>query len=341
MKRIDLRSDTVTLPSPTMREAMALAEVGDDVYGEDPTVNRLEALAAEMLGKEAALFVSSGTQSNLVGIMSHCGRGDEYIVGQTAHTYRFEGGGAAVLGSIQPQPLDFEADATLDLAKVEAAIKPDDSHFARTRLLCLENAHDGLVLPLDYLAEANALAKKHGLAIHLDGARVFNAAVKQGVDIKAITQHFDSVSICLSKGLAAPVGSVLCGPAEFIKTARRWRKVVGGGMRQVGILAAAGIIALTQMVERLSDDHAHARQLAEGLSRIPGYDLDLKTVQTNMVFFTLAEPLVDNFSPFMAERGIVISGGPYPVRAVTHYGIEADDIEVVLQCAAECSERYL
>ena len=341
MKRIDLRSDTVTLPSPTMREAMALAEVGDDVYGEDPTVNRLEALAAEMLGKEAALFVSSGTQSNLVGIMSHCGRGDEYIVGQTAHTYRFEGGGAAVLGSIQPQPLDFEADATLDLAKVEAAIKPDDSHFARTRLLCLENAHDGLVLPLDYLAEANALAKKHGLAIHLDGARVFNAAVKQGVDIKAITQHFDSVSICLSKGLAAPVGSVLCGPAEFIKTARRWRKVVGGGMRQVGILAAAGIIALTQMVERLSDDHAHARQLAEGLSRIPGYDLDLSTVQTNMVFFTLAEPLVDNFSPFMAERGIVISGGPYPVRAVTHYGIEADDIEVVLQCAAECSERYL
>ena len=341
MKRIDLRSDTVTLPSPTMREAMALAEVGDDVYGEDPTVNRLEALAAEMLGKEAALFVSSGTQSNLVGIMSHCGRGDEYIVGQTAHTYRFEGGGAAVLGSIQPQPLDFEADATLDLAKVEAAIKPDDSHFARTRLLCLENAHDGLVLPLDYLAEANALAKKHGLAIHLDGARVFNAAVKQGVDIKAITQHFDSVSICLSKGLAAPVGSVLCGPAEFIKTARRWRKVVGGGMRQVGILAAAGIIALTQMVERLSDDHAHARQLAEGLSRIPGYDLDLSTVQTNMVFFTLAEPLVDTFSPFMAERGIVISGGPYPVRAVTHYGIEADDIEVVLQCAAECSERYL
>ncbi|MCB0208540.1 MAG: low-specificity L-threonine aldolase [Anaerolineae bacterium] len=341
MKRIDLRSDTVTLPSPAMREAMALAEVGDDVYGEDPTVNRLEALAAGTLGKEAALFVSSGTQSNLVGIMSHCGRGDEYIVGQTAHTYRFEGGGAAVLGSIQPQPLDFEADATLDLAKVEAAIKPDDSHFARTRLLCLENAHDGLVLPLAYLAEASAFAKKHGLAIHLDGARVFNAAVKQGVDIKEITRHFDSVSVCLSKGLAAPVGSVLCGSAEFIKTARRWRKVVGGGMRQAGILAAAGIIALTQMVERLSDDHANARRLAEGLSRIPGYDLDLSTVQTNMVFFTLAEPLVDTFSPFMAERGIVIGGGPYPVRAVTHYGVEADDIEYVLQCAAECSQRYL
>lgn len=341
MKKIDLRSDTVTLPSPAMREAMASAEVGDDVYGEDPTVNRLEALAAETMGKEAALFVSSGTQSNLVGIMSHCGRGDEYIVGQTAHTYKYEGGGAAILGSVQPQPLDFEADATLDLAKVEAAIKPDDNHFARTRLLCLENTHNGNVLPLDYLAEASGFAKKRGLAIHLDGARVFNAAVKQGVDVKAITRHFDSVSFCLSKGLAAPVGSLLCGPAEFIETARRWRKVVGGGMRQAGILAAAGIIALTRMVERLSDDHANARRLAEGLSRIPGYNLDPATVQTNMLFFTLAEPLAETFSPFMAEQGIVISGGPYPVRAVTHYGIEAEDIEYVLQCAAECSERYL
>ncbi|MCB9078929.1 MAG: low-specificity L-threonine aldolase [Anaerolineaceae bacterium] len=341
MKRIDFRSDTVTLPSPAMREAMATAEVGDDVYGEDPTVNRLEALAAEMLGKEAALFVSSGTQSNLVGVMSHCGRGDEYIVGQTAHTYRYEGGGAAILGSVQAQPLDFEADATLDLAKVKAAIKPADNHFVHTRLLCLENTHNGLVLPLDYLAEAGAFAQQHGLATHLDGARVFNAAVKQGVDVKEITQHFDSVSFCLSKGLAAPVGSLLCGPAAFINTARRWRKVVGGGMRQAGILAAAGIVALTQMVERLSDDHANARRLAEGLSRIPGYDLDLSTVQTNMVFFTLAEPLAATFSPFMAERGIVISGGPYPVRAVSHYGIEAEDVEYVLQCAAACSERYL
>ena len=341
MKRIDFRSDTVTLPSPAMREAMATAEVGDDVYGEDPTVNRLEALAAATMGKEAALFVSSGTQSNLVGVMSHCGRGDEYIVGQTAHTYRYEGGGAAILGSVQAQPLDFEADATLNLAKVEAAIKPDDNHFVRTRLLCLENTHNGLVLPLDYLAEASALAQQHGLATHLDGARVFNAAVKQGVDVREITQHFDSVSFCLSKGLAAPVGSLLCGPADFIATARRWRKVVGGGMRQAGILAAAGIVALTQMVERLSDDHANAHRLAEGLSRIPGYNLDLDTVQTNMVFFTLAEPLAATFSPFMAERSIVISGGPYPVRAVTHYGIEAEDIEYVLQCAAECSERYL
>jgi len=341
MKRIDLRSDTVTLPSPAMREAMATAEVGDDVYGEDPTVNRLEALAAATMGKEAALFVSSGTQSNLVGVMSHCGRGDEYIVGQTAHTYRYEGGGAAILGSVQAQPLDFEADATLNLAKVEAAIKPDDNHFVRTRLLCLENTHKGLVLPLDYLAEASALAQQHGLATHLDGARVFNAAVKQGVDVREITQHFDSVSFCLSKGLAAPVGSLLCGPADFIATARRWRKVVGGGMRQAGILAAAGIVALTQMVERLSDDHANAHRLAEGLSRIPGYNLDLDTVQTNMVFFTLAEPLAATFSPFMAERSIVIGGGPYPVRAVTHYGIEAEDIEYVLQCAAECSERYL
>jgi len=341
MKKIDLRSDTVTLPTPAMRQAMATAELGDDVYGEDPTVNRLEALAAETLGKEAALFVSSGTQGNLLGVMSHCGRGDEYIVGQTAHCYRFEAGGAAVLGSVQPQPIDFEADGSLDLAKVKAAIKPDDSHFARTRLLCLENTQAGKVLPLDYLARANALAKAHGLAMHLDGARVFNAAVKLGVDVRQITQHFDTVSFCLSKGLAAPVGSVLCGPAAVIKTARRLRKIVGGAMRQSGVLAAAGIISLTEMVERLGDDHENARRLAEGLADIPGFGVDLKTVQTNMVFFTLAEPLVGKFGPFMAERGIIIGDSPRPIRAVTHYGIEADDIAYVVEAAAQCSARYL
>jgi threonine aldolase len=341
MKKIDLRSDTVTLPSPAMREAMATAEVGDDVYGEDPTVNRLEALAAEILGKEAALFVSSGTQGNLLGIMSHCGRGDEYIVGQTAHCYRSEGGGAAVLGSIQPQPLDFEPDGTLNLVKVEAAIKPDNVHYARTRLLCLENTQAGKVLPLDYLAKAHSLAKAHNLALHLDGARVFNAAVKLGADVKEITQHFDSVSCCLSKGLAAPVGSVLCGSRDFIKTARRLRKIVGGGMRQAGILAAAGIIALTDMVERMSDDHENARRLAEGLVKIPGFNINMETVQTNMVFFKLADPLVGKFGPYMAERGIMIGDNPTSIRAVTHYGIEAEDIDYVIRAAAQFSARYL
>lgn len=340
-KKIDLRSDTVTLPSPAMREAMYRADVGDDVYGEDPTVNQLETLAAEMLGKEAALFVSSGTQSNLLALMAHCQRGEEYIVGQGAHTYRYEAGGAAVLGSIQPQPLDLEPDGTFDLAKVEAAIKPDDYHFAQTRLLCLENTHNGLVLPPDYQAEANALAKKHGLSIHLDGARVFNAAVKLGVDVREIARHYDSVSVCLSKGLAAPVGSVLCGSADFIATARRWRKMVGGGMRQAGIIAAAGIIALTEMVDRMADDHANARRLAEGLAGIPGFTIDLDTVQTNMVFFTLDEALVGKFAPFMAEHGITVGDGPYPIRAVTHYGIEAADIEHVIQCAAEFSRQSL
>ncbi len=341
MAKIDLRSDTVTLPTPAMRRAMAEAELGDDVYGEDPTVNKLEALAAERLGKEAAMFVSSGTQSNLLALMSHCQRGDEYIVGQSAHTYRYEAGGAAVLGSIQPQPLEFEADGTLDLKKVEAAIKPDDYHFARTRLLCLENTESGKVLPLDYLAQAAALTRQHGLALHLDGARVFNAAVKLRIDVREITRHVDSVSACLSKGLAAPVGSVLAGPADFIKTARRWRKMVGGGMRQAGVLAAAGIIALTEMVERLEDDHRHAARLAEGLAQIPGFYLNPAETQTNMVFFELDERLVGRLTPFMAERGIITADGPGPIRAVTHYGIEPEDIEYVLKIAAESSEQIL
>jgi len=341
MKKIDLRSDTVTLPSPAMRQAMATAELGDDVYGEDPTVNQLEALAAAMLGKEAALFVPSGTQSNLLSIMSHCQRGDEYIVGQQAHTYKYEAGGAAVLGSVQPQPLDFEPDGTLNLQNIAAAIKPENDHFAKTRLLCLENTQAGMALPLDYMAQATALAQRHNLATHLDGARVFNAAVKQQVNVQEITQHFDSVSACLSKGLAAPVGSVLCGPAGFIKTARRWRKMVGGGMRQAGVLAAAGIIALTEMVERLADDHANAGRLATGLAKIPGISVNLDMVQTNMVFFSLAQPLAGKFGPFMAERGIMVGDGPAPIRAVTHYGIEAADIDFVIQTAAECSAQFI
>ncbi|MDH3693981.1 MAG: low-specificity L-threonine aldolase, partial [Gammaproteobacteria bacterium] len=262
MKMIDLRSDTVTRPTVTMRAAMAEAEVGDDVYGEDPTVNRLEQLAAEKLGKEAAVFAASGTQTNLIALLAHCERGDEYIVGQTAHTYKYEGGGAAVLGSIQPQPLDFGLDGSLDLDKVKSVIKEDDSHFAKTRLLCLENTQGGKVLPLDYLAAARTFVNQHGLGLHLDGARLFNAAVGLGVPAVEVAQHFDTVSICLSKGLGAPVGSLLVGSNELIERARRWRKVVGGGMRQAGVLAAAGIEALEHHVDRLQEDHDNASSLA-------------------------------------------------------------------------------
>ena len=284
LKVIDLRSDTVTLPTQAMRAAMAEAQVGDDVYGEDPTVNRLQTLAAEMLQKEAALFVSSGTQSNLLGLLSHCERGDEYIVGQQAHTYRYEAGGGAVLGSIQPQPMDFLPDGTLDLDRVQSLIKPDDFHFAKTRLLCLENTQAGKVLPMEYLAQASALAGSRCLGLHLDGARIFNAAVKLKVPVHEISRHADTVSVCLSKGLGAPVGSVLCGPAHLIQKALRWRKMLGGGMRQAGILAAAGIVALTSHVERLSEDHENAACLAMKLSEIAEIRIDLDAVQTNMVF---------------------------------------------------------
>jgi threonine aldolase len=326
---VDLRSDTVTKPTAAMREAMARAEVGDDVYGEDPTVNRLQALAAAMLGKEEALFTSSGTQCNLLAVMSHCERGDEYIVGQHAHTYRYEGGGAAVLGSIQPQPLDFQEDGTLDLDKVARAVKPVDFHFARTRLLCLENTHEGKVLPLAYLAEAAAFAGEHRLSLHLDGARIFNAAVKLGVPVREIAQHFDTVSFCLSKGLGAPVGSVLVGPKAVIDKARRWRKVLGGGMRQAGILAAAGILALTRHVDRLAEDHENARHLAEGLSeiRVP---IDPDKVQTNMVFFNLEPSVFTALQRDLKKQGILI-GGRDRVRLVTHLDVTRDDVDRVIK----------
>jgi len=328
-KIIDLRSDTVTKPTPAMRAAMAQAEVGDDVYGEDPTVNRLQSLAAEMLGAESALFTTSGTQSNLLGVMSHCERGDEYIVGQRAHTYRFEGGGAAVLASIQPQPIELQEDGTLDLAEVARNIKPQDFHFARTRLLCLENTHEGKVLPLDYLPKACSLARQQGLSIHLDGARVFNAAVKLKVPVRDIARHFDTISFCLSKGLGAPVGSVLCGPRELIDKARRWRKVLGGGMRQAGILAAAGIHALNHHVERLAQDHENARTLAEGLAQIEELHLEPSKVQTNMVFFTLEPSRFKSLQAYLKERGILI-GGRDKVRLVTHLDVTEQDIGLVI-----------
>ena len=326
---IDLRSDTVTRPTPAMRAAMAQAEVGDDVYGEDPTVNRLQSLAADMLGTEAALFATSGTQSNLLGVMSHCERGDEYIVGQHAHTYRFEGGGAAVLASIQPQPIDFQEDGTLDLHEVTQNIKPNDFHFARTRLLCLENTQEGKVLPLDYLAEASALAKQHGLSLHLDGARVFNAAVKLRVPVREITRHFNTISFCLSKGLGAPVGSVLCGSREIVDKARRWRKVLGGGMRQAGILAAAGIHALTHHVDRLAQDHENAGMLAQGLAQITELAVDPSRVQTNMVFFTMEPSRFKALQGYLKERGILISGRE-KVRLVTHLDVSPEDIGMVV-----------
>ncbi len=324
MKVIDLRSDTVTKPSSEMRTAMAVAEVGDDVYGEDPTVNRLEAIAAEKLGKEAALYVCSGTQSNLLALISHCERGDEYIVGQQGHTYKYEGGGAAVLGSIQPQPLDYDADGSLDLAKVEGAIKPDDPHFARTRLLCLENTQAGKPLPLDYLKRARDFTTRHGLGLHLDGARVFNAAVHQGVPVTEVSKHFDSISVCLSKGLGAPVGSVLCGSKDLIGRARRWRKVVGGGMRQAGMLAAAGIYALERNVERLAKDHENAKALAAGLSGID--NVKVAPAQTNMVYMTVETQRSARLRDFMKERGILISGQG-SIRLVTHLDVDRQDID--------------
>jgi len=329
MKKIDLRSDTVTRPTLAMRAAMAAAEVGDDVYGEDPTVNRLEALTTEMLGMEAALFVASGTQSNLLALMCHCGRGDEYIAGQDAHCYRYEGGGAAVLGSVQPQPVEFEPDGTLDLAKAARAIKPRDHHFARTRLLCLENTQGGKVLPLDYLEQARAFARERNLAVHLDGARIFNAAIRQGVPVREISRHFDSVSVCLSKGLGAPVGSLLCGSSELVESARRWRKVLGGGMRQAGILAAAGIVALTSHTERLSEDHENARRLADGLAEIEGVAVNPASVQTNMVFVGVDRSVAGPLAGFLKERGILVFGQEN-LRLVTHLDITADDVNTVV-----------
>lgn len=332
MSVIDLRSDTVTQPTPGMREAMANAPMGDDVYGEDPSVNKLESELALRLGFARGLFVPTGTMSNLLALMAHCERGDEYIVGQQAHTYKYEGGGAAVLGSIQPQPLEVQADGSLDLKQVAAAIKPDDFHFARTRLLALENTMQGKVLPTGYLAAAGRLTREHGLALHLDGARLYNAAVKLGVDAGDITRHFDSVSVCLSKGLGAPVGSVLCGTAELVSRARRLRKMVGGGMRQAGQLAAAGLYALDHQVARLADDHANAQLLAEGL-RAAGYEVE--PVQTNMVYVQVGER-AEALKAFAAGQGIRLSAAPR-LRMVTHMDVSRSQIEQVIAVFAEFS----
>ncbi len=334
MTVIDLRSDTVTRPTAGMRDAMAHAPLGDDVYGEDPTVNRLEAWLAERLGFAAALFVPTGTMSNLLGLMAHCERGDEYIVGQQAHTYKYEGGGAAVLGSIQPQPLDNQPDGSLDLNQVMSAIKADDFHFARTKLLALENTMQGKVLPLEYLAAARKLTREKGLGLHLDGARLYNASVKLGIDAREITRYFDSVSVCLSKGLGAPIGSVLCGSAELISKARRLRKMVGGGMRQAGMLAAAGLYALEHQVERLSDDHANAAFLGKSLTDL-GFEVE--PVQTNMVYVQMGEH-ADAFKSFCATKGISLIAASR-LRMVTHLDVSPAHIEQVIGAFAEFGVR--
>jgi threonine aldolase len=321
---IDLRSDTVTRPTTAMRAAMAAADVGDDVYGEDPTVNRLQSVLAERLGFAAGLFLPTATQSNLTALMTHCGRGDEYIAGQNAHCYRYEAGGGAVLGSIQPQPIEHSADGALPLAKVAAAIKMDDPHYARTRLLCLENTVGGKAVPLAVTQELAAFAHEHGLATHLDGARLFNAAVGLGVAPAEVARGFDSVTICLSKGLGCPVGAVLLGSTEFIARARRPRKMLGGGMRQAGVLAAAGLYALEHHVERLADDHALARQLADGLRGIDGLSVD--GPHTNMVFIELPPARVAPLEPFMQVRGIRVMSYQPRVRLVTHLDLDAAGI---------------
>ncbi len=319
---IDLRSDTVTRPTAGMREAMYRADVGDDVYGEDPNVNALQSMVAERLGHEAGLFVASGTQSNLVALLTHCGRGDEYIAGSSAHTYQYEGGGAAALGGIQPQTLPFLADGTLDLEQVARLVKPRDPHFARTRLLCLENTQAGKAFGPDYFAAARALCDRLRLALHLDGARLFNAAEHQGCTVADMARHCDSISICLSKSLGAPVGSVLAGPADFIEEARRWRKMVGGGMRQAGVLAAAGIYALEHHVVRLSEDHGNAARLGELVNeRYP----DTATSHTNMVFVDLPEAEMKALIERLKSRGVLIRGP----RWVVHLDVSAEDIERV------------
>jgi threonine aldolase len=338
MDRIDFRSDTVTWPTVAMREAMAAASVGDDVYGEDPTINQLESLAAQKTGKEAALFVSSGTMGNLVSILTHATRGEEVIVGQDSHVMCWETGSIASLGGVIPHALPTDRYGRMSFQAIESAIRPDNDHLPRTRLIHVENsfgAKYGYPIPPEYFARIHEIARSHDLAVHLDGARLFNAAVALKIDVREITRHVDSLTFCLSKGLCAPVGSLICGSSEFIRNARRIRKSVGGGMRQAGILAAAGIVALDQMVDRLDIDHRHSCMLAEGLAALPGIEFDFDMVKTNMVFFNLADQ-VPYDAPEIANRMRqeaniwVDAKGPRSFRAVTHYWIGEADIKLFL-----------
>ncbi|MCB8968962.1 MAG: low-specificity L-threonine aldolase [Ardenticatenaceae bacterium] len=339
MDRIDFRSDTVTWPTPTMRTAMAQAPLGDDVYGEDPTVNELEALAAAKVGKEAGLFVASGTMGNLTAILTHATRGDEAIVGQDSHTYLWEAGGMATLGGIVPHPLPTDAFGRMELAQVKQSVRSDDPHLPHSRLILVENSYgdkNGYPIPPDYFANLRQIADQHNLRLHMDGARLFNAAVALGIPAAAITEHVDSVTFCLSKGLCAPVGSVLCGSAEFIRRARRTRKALGGGMRQAGVLAAAGLIALNEMTERLADDHRHAQQLAQGLAQIPGIIVAPDHIKTNIVYFQLEDAVAlsaeDITQRLRTEANIWLgTNGPRGFRAVTHYWIQEANVTSLLE----------
>jgi threonine aldolase len=328
---IDLRSDTVTRPTPGMRAAMAAAELGDDVYGDDPTVNRLQAVAAERFGFDSALFFPTGTQSNLAALMAHCGRGDEFLVGQEAHTYKYEQGGAAVLGSIQPQPLENEAHGGIALERIAAAIKPDDYHFARTRLLALENTIGGRVLPTGYLREVTDFAHARGLATHLDGARLFNAIIKLNIDERTAAAGFDSISVCLSKGLGAPAGSVLLGGRELIAGARRWRKALGGGMRQAGVLAAAGLYALEHHVQRLAEDHANAEYLAGGLRAL---GLNVVPPQTNIIYVDVPAQHIEGLKSHLQGRGVLATLTPR-TRLATHLDLPRTKIDATLRAFRE------
>jgi threonine aldolase len=336
MKVVDLRSDTLTRPTAEMSRAMAEAEVGDDVFGEDPTVNKLEELAADRMGKEAALFVASGTMGNLVSLLAHCGRGEEIILGSFAHTFYFEQGGSAAVGGIHPRTLPNQPDGTLLLADIEGAIRTDNVCFPRTRLIVLENTHNlcgGHPLDTDYMKAVGDIARRHGLKIHVDGARFFNATEALGVPADELAAEADSLSFCLSKGLGAPVGSVVCGSREFISEARRARKILGGGMRQAGVLAAAGIVALNEMVDRLADDHANARKLAEGLAQMPGVLVDPEQIRTNIVYFEVdrKDMTVEELVKRLDESGArMLPVGPGRIRAVTHYHISSEDIDYVL-----------
>ncbi|MFB0520173.1 MAG: low-specificity L-threonine aldolase [Desulfatiglandales bacterium] len=336
MRIVDLRSDTITQPTPAMRRAMAEARVGDDVLGEDPTVKQLEEMAAERLGKEAALFVASGTMGNLVSLLVHCHRGDEFILGDQSHTFFYEQGGSAGLGGIHPRTVPNQPDGTLALHNIEAAIRPDDIHFPRTRLIALENTHtrcDGSPLDVNYMRAVGEIARRYGVKVHVDGARLFNAAIALGMEARDLVAEADSVSFCLSKGLGAPVGSVVCGTRDFITEARRVRKMLGGGMRQVGILAAGGIVALTEMLDRLAGDHANARKLAEGLADIDGLSIDPERVKTNIVYLkvtrsgTVSELLPEKLS---SEGVRLLPTGPNQLRAVTNYHVTSDDIDYAL-----------
>jgi threonine aldolase len=341
MRYVELRSDTMTRPTPAMRKAMAEAEVGDDVFGEDPTVNRLEAMAAERLGQESALFVPSGTMANLISQMVHCGRGEEMILGNLAHSFFYEQGGSAAVASIHPRTVPNQPDGKLALLDLEAAIRSDNIHFPRTRMIALENTHNlcgGAPLEPAYLRAVGDIARRRGIRLHIDGARLFNAAAALGVPARQLAAEADSISFCLSKGLAAPVGSVVCGSSDFIREARRVRKVLGGGMRQAGVLAAAGVVALNEMVERLAEDHANARRLAEGLADQSGLEIDPGRYRTNIIYFDVVKSGVsaaDLVAALQKEGVRMLASETYTLRAVTHYEVTAVDIDFTLKTMAK------